>query len=497
VTKKKKILRKQKKTPPGKPREKAWSGRFRQGTAHEVERFTESISVDRRLYRQDIQGSIAHVRMLGRQGILTAREAKRIESGLKQIAGEIREGRFRFTPTLEDIHMHIEARLADIVGEEVGGKLHTARSRNDQVALDARLYLREAVDRIRGEVLGLLETLLEQAQANLDVVLPGYTHLQKAQPVRLAHHLLAYGQMFLRDEERFCDLRGRVDVMPLGAGALAGAGYPVDPAYVAELLGFARTASNSMDAVSDRDFVIEFCFVGSMVLLHLSRWSEELILWATEAFGFVDLPDAYCTGSSMMPQKKNPDVLELIRGKAGGVFGDLQALLVLMKGLPLTYNRDMQEDKNSLFHAADTVTECLSIFSSLLGAATFQGEQMRSEAEQGFLNATDLADFLVRRGMPFRRAHRVAGEAVRICLEEDMRLEEMTAEQWAAISREVDPTVRKALGLEAVLEARAASGGTARKQVLRQIRLCRKELEKRRGRLDRDLERASAASALV
>jgi argininosuccinate lyase len=483
------------KAPPSrKGREKAWSGRFREGTAREVELFTESIGVDRRLYRQDIQGSIAHVRMLGRQGILTGKEAGRIEAGLRQIAGEIREGRLVFSPALEDIHMHIEARLAEIVGE-TGGKLHTARSRNDQVALDTRLYLREEVDRIREGILRLLELLTDQAEAHLELILPGYTHLQKAQPVRLAHHLLAYGQMFLRDEQRLCDLRERVDVMPLGAGALAGTGYPVDPACVAGILGFSRTASNSMDAVSDRDFVIEFCFVASMILLHLSRWSEELILWSAEAFGFVELPDAYCTGSSMMPQKKNPDVLELIRGKTGGVFGDLQALLVLMKGLPLTYNRDMQEDKGPLFHAVDTVRSCVSVFTSLLGAIRFDGERMRAEAEQGFLNATDLADFLARRGMPFRRAHRVAGEAVRACLERGKRLEEMTAEEWQAVSPDVDPSVQAALELEAVVEARSSSGGTARKQVLRQIRVCRKEIGKRKEDLRRDLARVAAAWA--
>jgi len=476
---------------------KPWSGRFREGTVKEVERFTESISVDRRLYRQDIQGSIAHVRMLARQGILTGPESRRIEEGLLEIADEIRKGRFRFSVEREDIHMHVERRLAEMVGDETGGKLHTGRSRNDQVALDVRLYLRGQLDRTREGILRLLATLLDQARDHVDVLLPGYTHLQKAQPVRLAHHLLAYGQMFLRDEQRLVDLRGRVDVMPLGAGALAGAGYPVDPAYVAGLLGFAGTAPNSMDAVSDRDFAIEFCFCASMILLHLSRWSEELILWASEAFGFVDLPDAYCTGSSMMPQKKNPDVLELIRGKAGGVFGDLQALLVLMKGLPMTYNRDMQEDKAPLFHAADTAVDCLSIFASLLGALRFRSDRMRREAEQGFLNATDLADFLARGGMPFRRAHRVAGEAVRACLDQGVRLDTLTAEQWASISPLVDPAVREVLGLEAVVEARAAPGGTARRQVLRQIRSCGKELEKRRGRLARDMDRNAAAEALL
>ena len=349
-----------------------------------------------------------------------------------------------------------------------------------------RLYLREVIDEVRGQLLRLHEVLLDRAEETVEVLLPGYTHLQKAQPVRLAHHLMAYYQMFSRDGERLSQLRDRVDVMPLGAGAIAGSGYPVDPSFVAELLGFSRTAPNSMDAVSDRDFAIEFCFAASVILLHLSRWSEELILWSSEAFGFVELDDAYCTGSSMMPQKKNPDVLELIRGKTGSVYGDLQALLVLMKGLPLTYQRDMQEDKVPLFHAVDTVRACLSVFTVLLESVRFQGDRMRREAEQGFLNATDLADHLARKGMPFRQAHAVAGRAVRHCLDQGKRLEDLTQKEWKTLAPEVGPDVKRILGIEGVVEARDIPGGTARRQVRKQLRQARGEVEKRRSRLVKD-----------
>ncbi len=468
---------------------KAWAGRFSQKTAPEVERFTESISIDKRLYLQDIQGSIAHCRMLARQAILPSADARKIEKALKEIFLEIQKGRFQFSMQHEDIHMNIEARLIEKIGD-VGGKLHTARSRNDQVALDTRLYLRHVVDETRDKLLQLREIIISRAEENLDVILPGYTHLQKAQPVRLAHHLMAYYQMFSRDEERLSQLRRRVDVMPLGAGALAGAGYPVDPDYVAELLGFSRIAANSMDAVSDRDFAIEFCFAASLVLLHLSRWSEELILWASDSFQYVDLPDAFCTGSSMMPQKKNPDVLELIRGKTGTVFGDLQSLLVLVKGLPLTYQRDMQEDKGPLFHAVDTVNDAVSIFSHILASLCFQKDRMMAEAQQGFLNATDLADYLVRKGMPFRKAHMVAGQAVRYCLKKNKQLEALSASEWKALSPDIDPTVQQVLELEQVIEARSAPGGTARKQVLKQIRQARKEVKKGRTDLVKDQERS-------
>jgi len=469
---------------------KPWSGRFREETAAEVEQFTESVSLDHRLYRQDIRGSIAHASMLARRKIIPPRDSLRIQEALREIEAEIRSGEFCFSTSLEDVHMNIESRLIEKVGA-IGGKLHTARSRNDQVALDMRLYLREAVDDTRDLLLHLLGVVQQRAAASVEVILPGFTHLQKAQPVRLAHHLLAYFEMFGRDEERFRELRRRVNVMPLGAGALAGVGYPIDPDCVAGLLGFSRSASNSMDAVSDRDFLIEFCFAASLVLMHLSRWAEELILWASPAFGFVDLPDAYCTGSSMMPQKKNPDVLELIRGKAGGVFGDLQSLLVLMKGLPLTYNRDMQEDKRPLFHTVDTLKACLTVFSQLLASAVFQAERMRSETEQGFLNATDLADILVRRGLPFREAHRVVGEAVAYCLDRGKRLEDLQDREWRTLCPGVEPGVKKLLRTERVVEARASPGGTARAEVRKRLALAAEELENRKRALRRDRRNAS------
>lgn len=454
---------------------KLWAGRFDEGTAREVEGFTESISVDRRLYREDIRGSMAHCEMLARQGILSKGDATRILKALREIEKEIEAGAFPFSSDREDIHMHVEARLIEKIGD-TGGRLHTGRSRNDQVALDMRLYLLGGIGAVRTELFRLRRLIVERASRSVDVVLPGFTHLQKAQPVRLAHHLMAYYQMFTRDEERLREVRERVDVMPLGAGALAGSGYPVDPRFVADRLGFSRVAANSMDAVSDRDFAVEFVFCATLVMLHLSRWCEELILWTTEAFRFAELPDGLCTGSSMMPQKKNPDVLELIRAKTGRVYGDLVALLTLLKALPLAYNRDMQEDKPPLFDAVDTVRDCLSIFCLLLSGLRFREDRMRSEAEQGFLNATDLADELVRRGFPFRKAHRLAGQVVRYCADKGKGLEDLGPEEWQRLCPGVDPSIRHALALESVVERRDGPGGTSRRRVLEQIRAARKEL---------------------
>ncbi len=457
------------------PQPKLWAGRFEEGTAREVERFTESISVDRRLYREDIRGSLAHCEMLARQGILSKRDAARISKGLREIEKEIETGAFPFSSAREDIHMHVEARLIEKIGE-VGGRLHTGRSRNDQVALDMRLYLLGAVGAVRAELFRLRRLIVERSSRSVDTILPGFTHLQKAQPVRLAHHLMAYYQMFTRDDERLRQVRERVAVMPLGAGALAGSGYPVDPRFVADRLGFSRVAPNSMDAVSDRDFALEFVFCASLVMLHLSRWCEELILWTTDAFGFAELPDGLCTGSSMMPQKKNPDVLELIRAKTGRVYGDLAALLALMKALPLAYNRDMQEDKPALFDAVDTVRDCLSVFCLVLSGLRFREDRMRAEAQQGFLNATDLADELVRRGFPFRKAHRMAGQAVRYCADRGKALEDLGPEEWRRLCPGVDPSIRNALALESVVERRDGPGGTSRRRVLEQIRAARREL---------------------
>lgn len=471
-------MRKRPRRPGAEPRQpKLWAGRFEEGTDREVERFTESISVDRRLFREDIRGSLAHCEMLARQGILSKKDAARILKGLKEIEKEIETGVFPFSSAREDIHMHVEARLIEKIGE-TGGRLHTGRSRNDQVALDVRLHLLGVIRSVRSELLRLRRLIVERARRCVDVILPGFTHLQKAQPVRLAHHLMAYYQMFSRDDERFRQLRERVAVMPLGAGALAGSGYPVNPRFVADRLGFSRVAANSMDAVSDRDFAVEFVLCASLVMLHLSRWCEELILWTTDAFGFAELPDGLCTGSSMMPQKRNPDVLELIRAKTGRVYGDLVTLLTLLKALPLTYNRDMQEDKPPLFDAADTVRSCLSIFCLVLEGVRFREDRMRSEAQQGFLNATDLADELVRRGFPFRKAHRTAGEAVRYCADRGKALEDLGPEEWQRLCPGVDPSIREALGLECVVERRDGPGGTSRRRILEQIRSARHELSR-------------------
>jgi len=456
--------------------QKVWSGRFSEAPSPELEAFTESVSVDKRLFRHDIMGSIAHCRMLARQGILTAREAGRIERALREIERELGLGRLPLAARHEDIHMNIEHLLAEKVGP-VAGKLHTARSRNDQVALDMRLFLREELAAIRQALTALMETILERAAGSVDTVLPGYTHLQRAQPVRLAHHLLAYFEMFLRDRQRLDQLAERVAVMPLGAGALAGTGFPIDPRSVASELGFARVFSNSMDAVSDRDFAIETCFVASVLMMHLSRWAEELVLWSSHEFGFVELADAYCTGSSMMPQKKNPDVLELIRGKTARVYGDLMALLALMKALPLTYNRDMQEDKEPLFHAVDTARESVIIFGKVLQTARFREERMRAAVEEGFLDATDAADYLARKGMPFRDAHRAVGKAVALCQKKGIRLQDLSSDEWKKVAGRLGPEVRAMLAASSPADRRSSPGGTSRESVLSQIERARALLD--------------------
>jgi len=468
---------------------KAWSGRFSDPTFRDVETFTESISVDKRLYTHDIMGSIAHCRMLARQRILTVKEARQIEQALREIEKEIREGRLTLSVQFEDIHMNIEHRLMEKLGK-TGGKLHTARSRNDQVSLDTRLYLIEELGRIRESLTGILEVILDRAIESLDILVPGYTHLQRAQPVRLAHHLLAYFEMFLRDRERLVQLLERVSVMPLGAGALAGTSFSIDPSYVATNLRFSRVFANSMDAVSDRDFVIECSFVASLIMMHLSRWAEELIIWATEEFGFVELPDSYCTGSSMMPQKKNPDVLELIRGKTARVYGDVMALLSLMKALPLTYNRDMQEDKEPLFHAVDTARDSLEIFQMIIRAVRFHSDRMRESIERGFLNATDLADYLVRKGVPFRDAHGIAGKAVAACLDKGKRLEELSMDEWRKLSSKIGPDITTVLQPETLIDARTSPGGTSRKNILREIQRARVRLRTGRPPGSRDSKKA-------
>ncbi|MBI4572840.1 MAG: argininosuccinate lyase [candidate division NC10 bacterium] len=456
-------------------RKKPWGGRFGAETHGQVEAFTASIHFDLRLAPHDITGSIAHARMLGKCGILSRAEVEAIVTGLGEIREEIARGEFRTDPALEDIHMHIERRLTEKIGQ-AGGKLHTGRSRNDQVALDLRLYLREAIGQIRDRIRTLQAALVAKAEVHLGTVMPGYTHLQRAQPILLAHHLLAYFEMFQRDRERLADCLARVNVLPLGAGALAGTTLPIDRAYAARLLNFPKIAANSEDAVADRDFAVEFLACGAILAMHISRLAEELVLWATAEFGFIELPDAFATGSSMMPQKKNPDVAELARGKAGRVYGALLALLTVLKGLPLSYNRDLQEDKEPVFEAVDTIQQTLDVLSPMLGAIKFHTERMRSAAADGFLNATDLAEYLVTKGVPFREAHETVGRIVRECLESRQRLEDVPLPRLRHFSRAFEADVLKYIRLEACVERRRSAGGTNSRLVGEAIRRAKRAL---------------------
>jgi argininosuccinate lyase len=455
--------------------EKLWGGRFSQPTDKFVEEFTASIQFDQRLYRYDIQGSIAHCRMLVRQGIILPEEADAIVAGLGVILGEIERGEFEFSIAREDIHMNVEARLIENIGP-VGGKLHTARSRNDQVALDVRLYLRDEVDAIRTALVKLQQALLGQAEANLDVIMPGYTHLQTAQPILFAHHLLAYVEMFARDAGRLVDLRARLNVLPLGAGALAGTTFPIDREWVAQQLGFDGVTRNSLDSVSDRDFAIEFCSFAALLMMHLSRLAEELVLWSSADFAFIDLSDGFCTGSSIMPQKKNPDVPELVRGKTGRVYGNLVSLLTLMKSLPLAYNKDMQEDKEPLFDTIDTVRGSLKVFAEMIARMQVNAANMRAAAARGFSTATDVADYLVRKGLPFRQAHEVVGKTVRYCVETGKDLPALTLEEFRQFSQKIETDIFAAVTLEASVNARQATGGTARAAVEQEIARARQIL---------------------
>ncbi|MBM4085289.1 MAG: argininosuccinate lyase, partial [Planctomycetes bacterium] len=407
---------------------KPWGGRFAAATAPSVEAFTQSVSFDQRLYEQDIQGSIVHARMLAKCGLISAAEQRRIAAGLRGILRDIQAGKFQFREELEDVHMNIESALVDRIGA-AGRKLHTARSRNDQVAMDLRLWTRQEVGAVSALIRDLQRALVAKARENADLVLPGFTHVQHAQPVLAAHYLLAYVEMLERDKARLADCLKRVNVSPLGACALAGTGLPTDPALTAKALGFEGVCANSLDAVSDRDFCLEFAFGLALIALHLSRLAEEWILWASEEFGFLDLADAFCTGSSIMPQKKNPDVLELIRGKAGRVFGHLVSLLTMMKGLPLAYNRDMQEDKEAIFDAADTVKGCLSMAAELTPQTRFRRERVAEALRRGFLDATALADYLVKRGLAFRDAHRVVGGLVKECAASGKALADLSLAQ--------------------------------------------------------------------
>ena len=448
---------------------KLWGGRFASGTVASVEAFTASIEIDARLYRHDILGSIAHAKMLAKQSIISQRDAKKIVRGLLGIQRQIEAGKFAFSRADEDIHMNIERRLIELIGE-AGGKLQTARSRNDQVALDMRLYLRDEVELIMADLQALQRALARAAKKYLSVIMPGYTHLQRAQPVLFSHHLLAYYDMFERDRQRLAGCLERINVMPLGSGALAGTTFPIDRLYIAKLLGFPRVSKNSIDAVSDRDFLLEFVAVSSILFVHLSRLADEMVLWSTQEFGFIELPDGYCTGSSMMPQKKNPDVPELIRGKTGRVFGHLQALLTIMKGLPLAYNRDFQEDKIPLFDTADTVKASVTIMRELVEGMKVNSQRMLDAAQDGFMNATDLADYLVERGVPFRAAHEVAGKVVQFGLGKGKRIEKLTLVELKRFSDKIEKDVYKYLSVDAVVGRRRALGGTARQNVLRRLK---------------------------
>jgi len=452
---------------------KAWDGRFRERTNRLVEAFTESATVDRRLYAEDVQGSIAHCKTLEKARVLTPTETRTIVRGLEAVRAELDRGRFRFMPHDEDIHMAIERRLTELIGP-VGGKLHTGRSRNDQVALDVRLYLRGRLSRLQDQLQEFQRVLVAKAKVHRTVAMPGYTHLQRAQPVLLAHHLLAYVDMVERDKGRLRDAYVRLNVMPLGSGALAGTNYPVDRRYAAGLLGFPAVTTNSLDAVSDRDFMIEVAAALSIAMMHLSRLSEELIVWSSQEFRFVDLPDAFCTGSSMMPQKKNPDVPELIRGKTGRVYGHLMNLLTTLKALPLSYNRDLQEDKPALFDALDTLSASIRVMTELMRRLKINRDALKHAVQGGGLLATELADYLVTRGVPFREAHAVTGRIVRAGLEKNRELTDFSLEELRAFSDRIEKGVFARLSVSSAIDRKGQVGGTARGRVEQRI----KELER-------------------
>jgi len=453
--------------------EKPWSGRFKERTDEFVEEFTESISFDKELYEEDIEQDIAHVKTLKKAGVLTEKEEQTLVRELKKIKEEIKEGKVNWKRELEDVHMNIEALLTERLGD-LGKKLHTARSRNDQVATDERLYLKKQIREIQKLLKTLRVALLKQAQKTLNVLSPSYTHLQKAQPIRLAHYFLAYREIFLKDAERFADLYRRVDELPLGSGAIAGVDFPLDRFYTAELLNFNRITRNSMYATGERDFVVEFLFVGALTGQHLSRLAEDLIIWNSEEFSFVDLPDSLCTGSSIMPQKKNPDVLELIRGKTGRLYGNLLSLMVVMKALPMAYNRDMQEDKEPLFDSVRTLKSSLRAMSLVIEGLKVKEERLRSSAGN-LLLVTDLANYLVDKGVPFREAHRIAGSIVAYLLERGKRLEDLTLEEFKKFSDRFGEDVADILNPESSADRKKVYGGTAREEILRQIEVALRE----------------------
>ncbi len=449
-------------------KKKLWGGRFSKETDALVDDFNSSIRFDSRMYWEDIEGSIAHAGMLGRCGIIPEEDAKLIQKTLKEIREDIEAGKVDFAIDAEDIHMNVETLLIGRIGD-VGKRLHTGRSRNDQVALDIRFYLRRQTDEILAQLRSLMETLLNLAEEHTETIMPGYTHMQKAQPITFAHHVMAYFEMCKRDFERLSECRKRMNVMPLGSGALAGTTYPLDRAYVAEQLGFDAVTNNSLDGVSDRDFAIELCSDLSLLMMHLSRFSEELILWSTHEFSFVEMDDAYSTGSSIMPQKKNPDVAELIRGKTGRVYGDLNTLLVMMKGLPLAYNKDMQEDKEAIFDAIDTVKLCLPVFEKMIATMKVRRDVMLNGAKGGFANATDVADYLVKKGVPFRDSHSIVGNMVAKAISLGKNLDDFTIEEFKECSPLIEEDIYEAISMQTCVGDRKLKGGPAPQRVKAEI----------------------------
>ena len=454
---------------------KMWAGRFTKEVDERVNDFNSSISFDHRMYKQDIEGSMAHATMLGECGIIDIEESKKIVEGLKGILDDIDSGKLEFDPTAEDVHMFVEAELTARLGD-TGKRLHTARSRNDQVALDIRMNLKVEADEIIALVKELENTILNMAEKHLTTVMPGYTHMQRAQPITFAHHLMAYANMLLRDLGRLEDCKKRLNIMPLGSGALASTTYPINRQRVCDLLGFDEITQNSLDGVSDRDFCIELASAISILMMHLSRFSEEIIMWCSWEFKFVELDDAYATGSSIMPQKKNPDVTELIRGKTGRLYGDLNTLLVMMKGIPLAYNKDMQEDKEAIFDAIDTVKLCLKTFIPMLDTMTVLKDNMRNAAAKGFINATDCADYLVKKGMPFRDAYKITGTLVHTCIELGCTLETLPLEEYKKLTENFAEDVYDAISLDTCVMQRKAAGGPAPESVKAQIAYVREKI---------------------
>ena len=455
---------------------KMWEGRFNKETDKLLEKFNASITFDKRMYEEDIKGSIAHSRMLGKQGIISSEEQKEIENGLLQIKNEIENGTFEFKIEDEDIHMSIEKRLTEIIGA-VAGKLHTARSRNDQVALDVRMYVRKEAKKIKKLLVNFENVILNLSEKYEDIIIPGYTHLQRAQPILFSHHLMAYFQMFKRDITRIDDFLKRSDEMPLGAGALAGTTFDLDRHFVAQELGFSKPTENSLDSVSDRDFIIELGMIISVISMHLSRFSEEIIIWCTSEFSFINLDDAFATGSSIMPQKKNPDIAELVRGKTGRIYGNLMAILTTMKALPLAYNKDMQEDKEGIFDSIDNIKLCIEIFYSMLNTVTINKKKIFASMKYGFLNATDVADYLAKYGVPFRQAHKIVGEIVSYCENKKIAIEDMTLSEFQNFSEIFKEDIQNEITIENCVNKRNSFGGTSIQNVKMQIKNAKSFLE--------------------